>query len=120
MAVGWLLRGMRFGSKWMKKDVVASVSNLVESGAKFIIGDASEVAPLLELFQVDDSSTRKHAAYAKMNLSSVNGNTKKFVEAGAIKIMLQKISELEHDALAQEPLEILALFSTESKKPLLS
>ncbi|KAK5841096.1 hypothetical protein PVK06_010004 [Gossypium arboreum] len=105
-----LTESMKFGTIKTRRNAAATLLRLSALDSnKFIIGNSGVVAPLLELLHEGHPSAMNDVALAIFSLCKVSENRTKFVETGAVEVIMQKIKE---GVLVDELLVILALLST--------
>ncbi|KAK8548436.1 hypothetical protein V6N12_061350 [Hibiscus sabdariffa] len=105
-----LIESIMVGTIETRRNAAATLGSLSELDSnKFLIGNSGAVAPLLELLHEGHPSAIKDAVLAIFNLCMVRENIAKFVEKGAVELILQKIND---GIFVDELLVILAMLST--------
>ncbi|XWS57805.1 hypothetical protein CRYUN_Cryun09bG0205000 [Craigia yunnanensis] len=106
-----LIESLKFGTMETRRNAAAALFSLSALDSnKFIIGNSSAPAPLLELLREGHTLAMIDAASAIFSLCMVSENRAKFTEIGAVKVILQKIKD---GILVDELLGILVLLSTQ-------
>ncbi|KAK8571666.1 hypothetical protein V6N13_047324 [Hibiscus sabdariffa] len=105
-----LIESIMLGTIETRRNAAATLGSLSELDSnKFIIGNSGAVAPLLKLLHEGHPLAIKDAVLAIFNLCMVCENKAKFVEKGAVELILQKIND---SIFVDELLVILAMLST--------
>ncbi|KAL4273783.1 hypothetical protein GQ457_13G029370 [Hibiscus cannabinus] len=105
-----LIESIMVGTIETRRNAAATLGSLSELDSnKFVIGNSGAVAPLLELLHEGHPSAIKDVVLAIFNLCMVRENKAKFVEKGAVEVILQKIND---GLFVDELLVILAMLST--------
>ncbi|XVE62658.1 hypothetical protein DITRI_Ditri06bG0136800 [Diplodiscus trichospermus] len=105
-----LIESLKFGTIETRRNAAAALFSLSALDSnKFVIGNSGALPPLLLLLHEGHPLAMKDAATAIFSLCIISENRAKFIEIGAVRVILQKIKD---GILVEELLGVLVLLST--------
>ncbi|MBA0637256.1 hypothetical protein Godav_022098 [Gossypium davidsonii] len=112
-AIPLLIKSVEFGTIETRKNAAVALSMLSsDNDRRLMIGNAGAPMPLLQLLREGHPIAMKEAASAILNQCVVYNNKEKFIELGAVKVLLEKIRE---GKLVDELINLVAQLSTHPK-----
>lgn len=112
-AIPLLVKSVSFGTVETRKNAAAALSMLSsDNDRRLMIGNSGAPIPLLQLLQEGHPIGMKEAASAILNQCVEHDNKTKYINLGAVKVLLGKIRE---GILVDELINLVAQLSTHHK-----